>query len=103
MRQLWDGKMSAQIEAFTSWVFHGLRRDVWMAARASAHARSGGTRVAIASYLGTSGAFEEALATFAEAYADQNEPVTSRPSGRATVSSGMGPTARDRDRYDRLK
>ena len=37
-----------------------------------AHARSG-DRIAIAAYLGGGTAFEEALARFAEAYADQNE------------------------------
>ncbi|MET9504093.1 DUF2252 domain-containing protein [Streptomyces sp. NPDC006622] len=39
---------------------------------ARAHARSG-DRVAIAAYLGRGEAFDRALATFAEAYADQNE------------------------------
>jgi uncharacterized protein (DUF2252 family) len=37
-----------------------------------AHARSG-ERVAIAAYLGSSDAFDRAIARFAEAYADQNE------------------------------
>ncbi|MEX5635218.1 DUF2252 domain-containing protein [Parafrankia sp. FMc2] len=39
---------------------------------ARAHARSG-DRIAIAAYLGTGGAFDRAVAQFAEAYADQNE------------------------------
>jgi uncharacterized protein (DUF2252 family) len=42
----------------------------WTLARA--HARSG-DRIAIASYLGKSGVFDQALVAFAEAYADQNE------------------------------
>ncbi len=42
----------------------------WTLARA--HARSGDP-VAIASYLGSGDRFDRALATFAEAYADQNE------------------------------
>ena len=42
----------------------------WTLARA--HARSG-DRIAIASYLGTSPSFDTAIATFAEAYADQNQ------------------------------
>jgi uncharacterized protein (DUF2252 family) len=42
----------------------------WTLARA--HARSG-DRVAIAAYLGKSDAFDRAIATFAETYADQNE------------------------------
>ena len=39
---------------------------------ARAHARSG-DEIAIASYLGGSDAFENAIAEFAAAYADQNE------------------------------
>jgi uncharacterized protein (DUF2252 family) len=39
---------------------------------ARAHARSG-DRIAIASYLGSGQSFDNALVTFAEAYADQNE------------------------------
>jgi len=39
---------------------------------ALAHARSG-DRIALAAYLGGSGKFDEAIADFAETYADQNE------------------------------
>jgi hypothetical protein len=39
---------------------------------AHAHARSG-DRIAIASYLGKSDTFDQAIAAFAETYADQNE------------------------------
>jgi Uncharacterized protein conserved in bacteria (DUF2252) len=42
------------------------------AGRSRAHARSG-DRIAIAAYLGAGTVFDEALPTFAEAYADQNE------------------------------
>ena len=42
----------------------------WTLARA--HARSG-DRVAIAAYLGSGDAFDRAMASFAEAYADQND------------------------------
>ena len=42
----------------------------WTLARA--HARSG-DRVAIAAYLGKSAAFDQAIADFAETYAEQNE------------------------------
>ncbi len=42
----------------------------WTLARA--HARSG-DRIALAAYLGGSGKFEQAIAGFAETYADQNE------------------------------
>ena len=40
--------------------------------RARAHARSG-DRIAIAGYLGGGSRFDEAIADFASAYADQNE------------------------------
>ena len=39
---------------------------------ARAHARSG-DRIAIAAYLGGGSRFDEAIADFADAYADQNE------------------------------
>jgi len=42
----------------------------WTLARA--HARSG-DRIAIAAYLGTSDAFDQAIAAFSAAYADQNQ------------------------------
>ena len=42
----------------------------WTLARA--HARSG-DRIAIAAYLGRGDFFDRAMASFAEAYADQNE------------------------------
>ena len=42
----------------------------WTLARA--HARSG-DRIAIAAYLGSGTAFDRAMASFAETYADQNE------------------------------
>jgi len=71
VRQLWDGKGSAQIETMDP---KGMslyaRLCGWTLARA--HARSG-DRVAIASYLGKGEAFEGAMCEFAEDYADQNE------------------------------
>lgn len=42
----------------------------WTVARAQARS---GDRIAIAAYLGAGEAFDRALASFAEAYADQNE------------------------------
>ena len=71
IRQLWDGKGSAIIEAMNPAgmaAYAGLCG--WTLARA--HARSGDA-AAIASYLGTSDKFDRAMATFAETYADQNE------------------------------
>ena len=71
VRQLWDGKGSAVVEAMKPSALAAYARLCgWTLARA--HARSGDP-VAIASYLGTGDTFDRALATFAEAYADQNE------------------------------
>jgi hypothetical protein len=71
IRQLWDAKRSAPVELMEP-------KDLtrygklcgWTLARA--HARSG-DRVAIAAYLGRATVFDDAVADFAEAYADQNE------------------------------
>ena len=54
-------------------------------ALAKAHARSGDA-IAIASYLGSGDSFDRALASFAEAYADQNE--RDYDALRAAVESG---------------
>jgi Uncharacterized protein conserved in bacteria (DUF2252) len=58
-----------------------------------AHARSG-DRVALAAYLGGSTKFDEAIADFAETYADQNERdyaalQTAVKEGRAEAATGM--------------
>jgi uncharacterized protein (DUF2252 family) len=71
VRQLWDGKLSIEIETMT----HPMLRSygalcAWTLARA--HARTG-DRIAIASYLGVGGVFDQAIVDFSEAYADQNE------------------------------
>jgi uncharacterized protein (DUF2252 family) len=71
VRQLWDGKGSAQIETMTPSTM-GLYAELCGATLARAHARSGDP-VAIASYLGGSDKFDRAISDFAEAYADQNE------------------------------
>jgi hypothetical protein len=71
LRQLWDSKISADISAMRpSDMALYARLCAWTLARA--HARSGDS-IAIASYLGSSEVFDHAIATFAEAYADQNE------------------------------
>ena len=71
IRQLWDGKGSAVIEAMNPSALSGYARLCgWTLARA--HARSGDA-AAIASYLGTGDKFDHAMASFAETYADQNE------------------------------
>ena len=71
VRQLWDGKGSAEIEKMSpsTMSIYG-RLCGWTLAHA--HARSG-DRTAIASYLGKGDAFDRAMCDFAEAYADQNE------------------------------
>jgi uncharacterized protein (DUF2252 family) len=71
IRQLKDWKGSFAFEAAVPAGAAAYGRACgWTLARA--HARSG-DRIAIASYLGKSGVFDQALVTFAETYADQNE------------------------------
>jgi predicted alpha/beta hydrolase len=71
LRQLWDWKLSADIETMTP---EGLgiyaQMCGWTLARA--HARSGDP-IAIGAYLGAGDRFDRALCDFAVAYADQNE------------------------------
>ncbi len=60
---------------------------------AKAHARSGDA-IAIGSYLGGGDTFDRALASFAEAYADQNERDYNAlreadASGRVAVETGL--------------
>ena len=71
VRQLWDMKGSVKVErmdlrALTAYA------QICGTTLAHAHARSG-DRIAIAGYLGKSDTFDKAMASFAEAYADQNE------------------------------
>ena len=71
VRQLKDWKFSVPIEMMLP---QGMaiyaRLCGWTLARA--HARSG-DRIALAAYLGGSAKFDQAIADFAETYADQNE------------------------------
>jgi uncharacterized protein (DUF2252 family) len=71
VRQLRDWKFSVPIEQMRP---PGLMVYARLcgATLARAHARSG-DRIALAAYLGGSGKFDQAIADFAEAYADQNE------------------------------
>ena len=62
----------------------------WSLARA--HARSG-DRIALASYLGGSAKFDQAIADFAEAYADQNE--RDYAAFQAAVKDGRAQTTSD--------
>jgi Uncharacterized protein conserved in bacteria (DUF2252) len=63
----------------------------WTLARA--HARSG-DRIAISAYLGSSARFDNAVADFAETYADQNERdhaalASAVAAGRVAAQSGV--------------
>lgn len=71
VRQLWDWKRSADVERLSPQGFDVYARMCgWTLARA--HARSG-DRIAIGAYLGAGDSFDQAIAEFSEAYADQNE------------------------------
>ena len=92
VRQLRDWKFSLDIETM---VPRGMRiygqLCGWTLARA--HARSG-DRIAIAAYLGASDTFDQAIAQFAAACADQNEKdhdalVAAAASGRITAERDL--------------
>jgi uncharacterized protein (DUF2252 family) len=92
IRQLWDAKGSAEIELMDppGMAAYGVVCG-WTLAKA--HARSG-DRIAIAAYLGAGDSFDRAMASFAEAYADQNERDYQRlreaaASGRVAVQMGV--------------
>jgi hypothetical protein len=71
VRQLWDGKGSIDLSLLDPKQLEKLAQACgWTLAHA--HARTG-NRFAIAGYLGNSDKFDNALVSFANAYADQNE------------------------------
>ena len=92
MRQLQDQKAGAIVDAMTaddltSWG----QLCGWTLARG--HARSG-EPAQIAAYLGPDDAFDHAIGTFAEAYADQNDRdyaafMAAIRSGRIAAESGV--------------
>jgi uncharacterized protein (DUF2252 family) len=92
VRQLWDAKGSALVEELepdAMEAYGGLCG--WTLAKA--HARSGDA-IAIGSYLGSGEVFDKAMATFAEAYADQNERdyaalAQAVESGRVAAETGV--------------
>jgi uncharacterized protein (DUF2252 family) len=92
IRQLKDWKGSFPFEAAVPAGASAYGRACgWTLARA--HARSG-DRIAIASYLGKSDVVDQALATFAETYADQNQRdyqalKNAVESGRITAQTGL--------------
>ena len=92
MRQLWDWKASADLETMGADVM-GVYAQLcgWTLARG--HARSGDA-ISIGSYLGRGDTFDQAIADFARAYADQNELdhsalVDAIASGRVTAQLGI--------------
>ena len=71
IRQLWDAKGSVDVELMEPRELEAYGKICgWTLARA--HARSG-DRIAIAAYLGKGDAFDRAMASFSETYADQND------------------------------
>ena len=91
-RQLWDWKLSPDIEIMppNEMTIYG-EMCGWALARA--HARSG-DRIAISAYLGNGEAFDRALAEFASTYADQNERdfqalVVAVKGGRVKAETGI--------------
>jgi uncharacterized protein (DUF2252 family) len=92
IRQLRDWKGSAVVEQMVpSGMTVYARLCGWTLARA--HARSG-DRVAIAAYLGAKDTFDQAIADFAGAYAEQNARDyaglhTAADAGRVKVKSGL--------------
>jgi uncharacterized protein (DUF2252 family) len=95
LRQLRDWKLSAEIEQMTPRSMEVYARLCgWTLARA--HARSG-DRIAISAYLGRSTRFDNAIADFAEFYADQNERdhaalAAAVAAGRVQASPGSEPS-----------
>jgi uncharacterized protein (DUF2252 family) len=92
VRQLRDRKGSANVETMSA-LETTLYARLCGATLARAHARSG-DRIAIASYLGKSDAFDRAIADFSSAYADQNERdhralVEAVNSGRLAAQTGL--------------
>lgn len=92
LRQLRDWKGSADVETMQADAMTAYGR-LCGATLARAHARSG-DRIAIASYLGAGESFDEAIADFSVAYADQNERdyqalVDAVDSGRLEAQTGL--------------
>jgi uncharacterized protein (DUF2252 family) len=91
VRQLWDGKGSAEVERMSPQDLT-IYASLCGQALARAHARSG-NRIGIAAYLGSGEAFDKALAHFAEVYADQNErdfERLTRAVDKGEVKAGRG-------------
>jgi uncharacterized protein (DUF2252 family) len=91
-RQLWDEKGSVIIEGMKPRELSAYA-DICGRTLARAHARSGDA-VTISAYLGTNDALDQALADFAELYADQTELdyavlTTAVKTGRVKAQTGL--------------
>jgi uncharacterized protein (DUF2252 family) len=92
VRQLWDGKGSAEVELMSADTMVGYAQLCgWTLARA--HARTGDRR-AIDAYLGKGDRFDRAIAEFSRAYADQNDAdyavlMEAQRSGDLKVETGL--------------
>jgi uncharacterized protein (DUF2252 family) len=71
VRQLWDWKLSAEVEVMAPQTLEIYGR-ICAGTLARGHGRSA-DRVGIAAYLGSGPAFDRAIAAFAQTYADQND------------------------------
>jgi uncharacterized protein (DUF2252 family) len=92
VRQLWDWKVSAEVESMDAARLAAYGR-LCGATLARAHARCGDA-VAIAGYLGSGESCDRAFAGFAEAYAAQNERdhealLTAIDAGRVEARTGV--------------
>ena len=91
LRQLWDWKASVDVGTLGTGAMDDYARlCAWTLARA--HARTGDA-AAIGGYLGAGTRFDDALAEFAERYADQNE--LDHAALLAAIESGRVPAVRD--------
>ncbi len=89
MRQLWDWKASADVDAMDPQVL-GVYGQICAWALARAHARSG-DRIAIAAYLGSGATFDRAIAEYARHLRRAERPRPCRPGGRHRRRAGRGP------------
>jgi uncharacterized protein (DUF2252 family) len=91
MRQLWDWKASALVDVMepeTLFIYAGM--CAWTLARGLARS---GDAIAIGSYLGSGTTFDNAVAAFASAYADQNDD--DHQSLVAAIQRGTVPAERE--------
>ena len=91
VRQLWNGKASAEVETMPTELFEHYA-SLCGSALGRAHARSGDASM-ISGYLGDDDTFDKAVARFAEAYAERTEQDYGELMG--AVDDGQVPIVRD--------